>query len=61
MNDLLTGADSEEEVLQIQKDVIKILEEAGFQLRKRLCNKKDILAKFKIIKELQVSIQHRPK
>lgn len=56
IDDLLTGADSEDEVLQIQKDVSGILASAGFQLRKWISNDSTLLKKFTMNKNLEVNV-----
>lgn len=44
MDDLLTGADSVQEVIQIKKELTKVLGNAGFHLRKFLSNNSDVLS-----------------
>ena len=56
MDDLLTGANSVEDILKIQFGVSEILSSAGFDLRKWLCNNKEILKQFRVNNELDVSI-----
>ena len=48
VDDLLTGSDSETELLQIQKEVSKILKGAGFDLRKYLSNKPELVEQFDV-------------
>ena len=56
MDDCLAGADSVDELLNIQRDVTKILSSGGFELRKWLSNKKEILKKIEINSNLDVSV-----
>lgn len=56
MDDLLTGTDSVEQLLKLQSEITSILATGGFELRKWLCNKEELLNKFKINKELDVSL-----
>ncbi|KAF2902471.1 hypothetical protein ILUMI_03715 [Ignelater luminosus] len=54
--DLLTGGDSEIEILKIQGEVSQILLSVGFQLRKWLCNSKNILQGFQVKDELEIGV-----
>lgn len=56
MDDLLTGCDRLDDVMRMQGEISQILSSAGFQLRKWLCNKSDILNQFKVNKNLDVSV-----
>lgn len=56
MDDLLTGADTDKELLYIQKHISGILNKSGFELRKWLCNKNNLLHKFEIKNDLEVAI-----
>lgn len=56
MDDVLTGANSKEELLKIQSDIVSILASAGFELRKFLCNDFSILNKFEVNKNLDAHI-----
>lgn len=56
MDDLLTGSNSESELLTLQKDITSLLASYGFELRKFLCNNKELLNKFQIIEGLESSI-----
>lgn len=46
MDDLLTGANTVAELLDLQRNLSEILLTAGFELRKWMCNKGDILKQF---------------
>lgn len=56
MDDLLTGSDTVQQLLQIQKEVTCILASAGFNLRKWLTNKPELLNKFHVDQQLEVGI-----
>lgn len=56
MDDVLTGANTKAELLDIQSSLVKILLGGGFELRKFLCNSKEMLKQFKVINDLDVSI-----
>ncbi|CAH1977156.1 unnamed protein product [Acanthoscelides obtectus] len=56
MDDVLTGAESEVDLLKIQGEVSDILNSVGLPLRKWLCNDKEILAKFKTHGEIEANI-----
>ena len=56
MDDFLEGADSVTELLELQEQVSTILSSAGFQLRKWLCNDRDLLNNFQVNKDLDSSI-----
>lgn len=56
IDDLLTGADSVEELVELQRDISKILLTAGFELRKWLCNNLDILNTFFVNKHVSASV-----
>ncbi|XP_050293693.1 uncharacterized protein LOC126734196 [Anthonomus grandis grandis] len=56
MDDLLTGASDRNEILSLQKNITKILNSAGFQLRKWLCNDKAILKEFELFSDLDNSV-----
>lgn len=56
VDDLITGAATEAEVLQIQREVSSILSSAGFELRKWLCNSNDVLRRFQVNSALESSI-----
>lgn len=56
VDDLLTGADTKQEIFQIQREVSQILKDSGFPLRKWLCNDSDILNRFQVATELEVGI-----
>lgn len=58
MDDLLTGSNSQEEILELQKIVSSILRSAGFSLRKWLCNDNEILKKFELDESLDASMIH---
>ncbi|CAH2009395.1 unnamed protein product [Acanthoscelides obtectus] len=56
MDDVLTSAESEVDLLKIQGEVSDILNSVGLPLRKWLCNDKEILAKFKTHGEIEANI-----
>ncbi|VEN60332.1 unnamed protein product [Callosobruchus maculatus] len=56
IDDILTGADTKEQILQLQQEVTDILTSGGFPLRKWLCNDKELLAKFKTPDQVDVNI-----
>ncbi|XP_030750174.1 uncharacterized protein LOC115877962 [Sitophilus oryzae] len=56
MDDYIEGANSEMELLKLQCEVSNILAGAGFELRKWLCNKKDLCEKFRINEEIDSKI-----
>lgn len=56
IDDLLTGSDSRDELLQLQKDISIILSSAGFELRKYLSNDPDLFEKLEINSSLEASI-----
>lgn len=56
VDDVLTGADSVKDALDIQKGLSQILSSACFQLRKWLCNDKTLLDNFEIEDNLDVSV-----
>ena len=56
VDDLLAGRNSENEILNLQRDLTKILASAGLELRKWLCNKPELYEKFKIIEGLEANI-----
>lgn len=56
MDDLLTGSNSKIELLQIQRDITKLLADYGFELRKFLSNDRELLNSFEVNKELKASI-----
>lgn len=56
MDDLLTGADTMSELLQIQKDISRILAGAGFELRKWLSNDKNILDNLEVRSDIEVAV-----
>lgn len=56
IDDLLTGSDSESELLQVQTDISKILSSAGFELRKYLSNRPELFTRFDINTSLDASI-----
>lgn len=58
MDDLLTGSNSQEEILELQKSVTSVLRSAGFSLRKWLCNDDEILKRFELDESLDVSMIH---
>lgn len=58
MDDLLTGSNSISEILDIQRDVSIILSGGGFELRKWLSNKKELLDQFSVNKGLSLSVLH---
>ena len=47
MDDVLTGANSISELLKIQGELVSILADAGFELRKFLSNNKEVMGKLK--------------
>lgn len=49
MNDLICGADSVEQAIQLQKDVHQILASAQFNLRKYQSNSSEVLAELEIL------------
>lgn len=56
MDDLLTGSDSSNELLSMQRDISSILASAGFTLRKWLTNDHGLLKRFEVTKEIEISI-----
>lgn len=56
MNDISTGSNSISELLEIQRDILSLLANHGFELRKFLSNKKEILKMFEVNKDLDVGI-----
>lgn len=58
LDDLLTGAFSISDLLQLQRDISFILNSGGFQLRKWLCNKPELLDHFEVPQNLSSSILH---
>lgn len=56
VDDLLTGSDSAQEVIEIQQSVSKILANYGFELRKWLCNDKNVLNEFLLHENLEANI-----
>lgn len=56
MDDLLTGANTEMELLKLQIEISQILTSAGFELRKWLCNDKEILNKFEVNNKLKLNV-----
>lgn len=58
MDDLLSGSDSAEELILIQKEISQILLSAGFELRKWLCNNREVLRHFEVNKGQDFSILH---
>lgn len=58
LDDLLTGAFSASDLLRLQRDISFILDNGGFQLRKWLCNKPELLDYFEVHKNLSSSILH---
>ncbi|KAJ8912490.1 hypothetical protein NQ315_014590 [Exocentrus adspersus] len=56
VDDFLYGSDSRSEILQIQADVTIVLQKAGMQLRKWLCNDRDLINKFLLNNSLEVSV-----
>lgn len=58
LDDLLTGAFSSSKLLQIQREISFILASGGFQLRKWLSNKPNLLNQFQVHNNLSSSILH---
>lgn len=58
IDDLLTGADTIEDLIEIQRDISKVLSSAGLDLRKWLCNDQKILHQFSINEDLPASVLH---
>ncbi|XP_045471824.1 uncharacterized protein LOC123678716 [Harmonia axyridis] len=58
IDDLLTGSDSPSELREIQRDVTNILRSGGFQLRKWLCNNKELLKEINVDENLSSGILH---
>lgn len=58
MDDVLSGGDSVRDVIQLQHEIQSILASGGFELRKWLCNKPDIINEFQVNKDLDSSILH---
>ena len=56
MDDLLTGSNSLSELLELQRAVVKLLAKYGFELRKFLCNKKELLNEFHVNEGLDANI-----
>lgn len=56
VDDMLAGQDSEVELLNLQRDITKLLASGGFELRKWLCNKPGLYNKFQIIEGLKANI-----
>lgn len=56
IDDLLTGADSVEELIELQKNISNILLSAGFELRKWLSNDINILNNFLLSEHLPSSV-----
>lgn len=56
LDDLLAGSFSSDELLQLQRDIHFILESGGFQLRKWLSNKPELLSEFHVDSELSSGI-----
>ncbi|XP_030747093.1 uncharacterized protein LOC115875719 [Sitophilus oryzae] len=56
LDDLLAGAFSISELLKLQKEVSFILSSGGFQLRKWLCNKSELLKSFQVDSTLSSNI-----
>lgn len=56
MDDILTGSNSISELLEIQRDILSLLANHGFELRKFLSNKKEVLKMFEVNKDLDVGI-----
>lgn len=56
VDDLLTGASSPSELIQLQNEINTILRAAGFELRKWLCNKPELITNFHINQDLAVNI-----
>ena len=54
VDDLITGHNDANELLNIQRDIVKLLSNYGFELRKFLCNDKNILNQFTINQDLDV-------
>ncbi|KAJ8946909.1 hypothetical protein NQ317_015189 [Molorchus minor] len=56
VDDFLCGAHTESELVDLQRNVSKILSSGGFKLRKWLCNKQELYEQFQISDELESSI-----
>lgn len=56
VDDLLTGANTKQEILKIQTEVSKILGDSGFPLRKWLCNDSQLLNSFDVDNNLAVAV-----
>lgn len=57
VDDLLTGAASKDEILQLQREISNILASGGFQLRKWLTNDVSLFNQFTINETLESSVQ----
>lgn len=58
LDDLLTGAYSNSKLLQLQREISLILASGGFQLRKWLSNKPELLSQFQVHEKLSCSVLH---
>lgn len=56
MDDFLSGADTLEELVQLQRDISKILYQYGFELRKWLTNETNVLNHFHVNSQLDLNI-----
>lgn len=56
MDDPLTGCDSIEELLEIQRDITNILRSGRFQLRKWLSNSAEVISKLEVNTDIDSSI-----
>lgn len=56
IDDLLTGGNNKDVILNLQRDITKVLNSAGFQLRKWLCNDKDLLKNFELFDDLEINV-----
>ncbi|XP_031333913.1 uncharacterized protein LOC116163925 [Photinus pyralis] len=56
MDDLLTGADNLNDLIQIQNDIFTITSEYGFELRQWLSNNQDNYQQFKVNDKLEANI-----